>query len=243
MRRAGARDRGRSQPRGLTLAAHDAVPPHPSARVRAMSWRQPRSLHARQLLAASLGLVAFLALAGFALDRAFLETAESNLRERLKNYAWPTRPRSSSPATASSSRPTNRRTRASSGPAAACTPRSCCRSGHWDSPSAQGPTLPAAPMLDARAGALRRPAAVHRRQRRCRRGLPLRLRPDLERRRRAATPSSRYTIYIYEDTTALSRQVARVPRARCGATSAAPALSCCWCRCWCCAGACGRCGA
>ena len=42
-----------------------------------MSWGQPRSLRARQLLAASLGLLAFLALAGVALDRAFLETAKT----------------------------------------------------------------------------------------------------------------------------------------------------------------------
>lgn len=49
-------------------------------------WR-PRSLQARQLLAASLGLVAFLALAGYALDAAFADTARANLRERLKNYA------------------------------------------------------------------------------------------------------------------------------------------------------------
>jgi two-component system sensor histidine kinase PhoQ len=47
-----------------------------------------RSLEARQLLVASLGLVAFLGLTGFALDRAFTETATSSiLRERLKSYA------------------------------------------------------------------------------------------------------------------------------------------------------------
>ena len=46
------------------------------------------SLHARQLLAASLGLVAFLGFTGFALDHAFLETAQSNLRERLQSYAY-----------------------------------------------------------------------------------------------------------------------------------------------------------
>lgn len=51
-----------------------------------VGWR-PRSLRARQLLAASLGLVAFLALAGYALDRAFVNTAEQNLRHRLKGYA------------------------------------------------------------------------------------------------------------------------------------------------------------
>src|SRR5688572_33019418 len=49
-------------------------------------WRA-RSLQSRQLLAASLGLVGFLALAGYALDRAFLETAQSNLRTRLESYA------------------------------------------------------------------------------------------------------------------------------------------------------------
>ena len=49
-------------------------------------WR-PRSLKSRQLTAASLSLVAFLMLAGFALDRAFAETAENNLRQRLKSYA------------------------------------------------------------------------------------------------------------------------------------------------------------
>lgn len=48
---------------------------------------RPRSLQARQLLAASLSLVAFLALAGYALDVAFADTAQQNLRERLKNYA------------------------------------------------------------------------------------------------------------------------------------------------------------
>ena len=50
-----------------------------------MSERAP-SLVARQLLAAGLGLVAFLGLTGFALDRAFTETATSVLQDRLKNY-------------------------------------------------------------------------------------------------------------------------------------------------------------
>ncbi|MEO6365986.1 MAG: two-component sensor histidine kinase, partial [Luteimonas sp.] len=49
-------------------------------------WR-PRSLATRQLLAATLGLLAFLALVGYALDRAFVDTAESNLRQRLESYA------------------------------------------------------------------------------------------------------------------------------------------------------------
>lgn len=46
--------------------------------------RRALSLHARQLLAASLGLVAFLGLTGVALDWAFQRTAVSNLQERLQ---------------------------------------------------------------------------------------------------------------------------------------------------------------
>src|SRR3546814_7395762 len=46
------------------------------------------SLQGRQLLAASLGLIAFLGLTGYALDRAFTETAESALRDRLKSYTY-----------------------------------------------------------------------------------------------------------------------------------------------------------
>jgi two-component system sensor histidine kinase PhoQ len=53
-----------------------------------MSVKRMLSLQARQLLAASLGLVAFLGLTGYALDRAFAETAETALRQRLENYVW-----------------------------------------------------------------------------------------------------------------------------------------------------------
>jgi two-component system sensor histidine kinase PhoQ len=50
-------------------------------------WR-PFSLQARQLLAAGIGLVAFLGLTGYALDQAFTETAEASLRDRLRSYAY-----------------------------------------------------------------------------------------------------------------------------------------------------------
>ena len=50
-------------------------------------WRT-LSLQARQLLAASLALVAFLGLTGYALDRAFVETAQNALRERLVDLAY-----------------------------------------------------------------------------------------------------------------------------------------------------------
>lgn len=45
------------------------------------------SLQARQLLAASLGLVAFLGLTGYALDRAFNRAADSAMHARLLSYA------------------------------------------------------------------------------------------------------------------------------------------------------------
>lgn len=48
-------------------------------------WR-PRSLASRQLLASGIGLIAFLAVVGVALDRAFIDTAERNMRDRLMNY-------------------------------------------------------------------------------------------------------------------------------------------------------------
>ncbi|MCE2944945.1 MAG: ATP-binding protein [Lysobacteraceae bacterium] len=49
--------------------------------------RRRLSLQARQLLAASLGLVAFLGLTGYALDRAFANAAVNSQRERLENFA------------------------------------------------------------------------------------------------------------------------------------------------------------
>ncbi len=50
--------------------------------------RRALSLHVRQLLAASLGLIAFLGLTGVALDEAFRETAISNLHERMQNHSY-----------------------------------------------------------------------------------------------------------------------------------------------------------
>lgn len=50
--------------------------------------RRTLSLQARQLLAAGLALVAFLGVTGYALDRAFTETALSAARERLQNLAF-----------------------------------------------------------------------------------------------------------------------------------------------------------
>ena len=58
-----------------------------AAREPLLGWR-PRSLQSRQLLAASLGLLAFLAITGYALDRAFIDVAGQGLHDRLKAYAY-----------------------------------------------------------------------------------------------------------------------------------------------------------
>ncbi|RZA16957.1 MAG: hypothetical protein EOP93_14325, partial [Lysobacteraceae bacterium] len=67
-----------------------APPPSPEApeprrapRTGRLRIAQPRSLQSRQLWAASVGVIAFLALAGYALDRAFQSTAQSGMRERM----------------------------------------------------------------------------------------------------------------------------------------------------------------
>jgi two-component system sensor histidine kinase PhoQ len=114
-----------------------------------LRW-QPRSLQSRQLWAASLGLVAFLAITGYALDRAFLDVASQGQRERLKSYALyyaghtdfardgtlipPDVP------------PEGRFDRPGSGLYATIE----LPDGRWSSLSSQGPTLPASEMLGGR---------------------------------------------------------------------------------------------
>lgn len=119
-----------------------------SARTSGFGWR-PRSLQSRQLWAASFGLIAFLALTGYALDRAFIDVASEGLRDRLKGYALayvgsiefardgsliePEIP------------PDSRFDRPGSGLYAEIV----MRDGVWVSNSGQGPTLPAGQLLGA----------------------------------------------------------------------------------------------
>jgi two-component system sensor histidine kinase PhoQ len=49
--------------------------------------RRALSLHARQLISASLGLIAFLGLTGIALDKAFQSSLVNSLEERMERYA------------------------------------------------------------------------------------------------------------------------------------------------------------
>ncbi len=113
------------------------------------NWR-PRSLQTRQLWAASLGLVAFLALAGYALDRAFLNTAEGALRERLRSfalyYAAETEFGRGGDLIPPYTPPDPRFVRPGSGLYAEIV----LPNARWTSPSAQGPRLPRGAMLAAK---------------------------------------------------------------------------------------------
>ena len=166
---------------------------------------RPRSLRARQLLAASLGLIAFLALAGYALDRAFLSTAQSGMQERLRSYALAyaggdiARDNSY---VAPYGAPDPRFDRPGSGLyAQVVTP-----GGTWNSASAQGPRLPQAELLPAKASRFEGPLRYVRisgdegQLYRYGYGLIWAAGSDLD-------PEVPYTVYIYEDTTALGRQV------------------------------------
>ncbi|MGV8923458.1 MAG: ATP-binding protein [Thermomonas sp.] len=184
-------------------------PDNPSGdatRRRRLRIAQPRSLQARQLLAASLGLVAFLALAGYALDRSFLSTAQSGMRERLHSYAL-------AYANSDFARdgslvppfdpPDPRFKRPGSGLYA----QIVLPSGRWESDSAQGPRLPAGSMLDARQQAFEGPLPII--QINGQPGEVYRYGYGLiwsgSERQSSEFP---YTVYILEDTTALGRQVA-----------------------------------
>ncbi len=171
-----------------------------------MRIAQPRSLQARQLLAASLGVVAFLALAGYALDRAFLSTAQSGMRERLHSYAL-------AYANSDFARdgsvippydpPDPRFKRPGSGLYA----QIVLPSGRWESDSAQGPRLPAGSMLNPRQQAYEGPLPVT--QINGEAGEVYRYGYGLIWSGNGQKASEfPYTVYILEDTTALGRQVA-----------------------------------
>jgi two-component system, OmpR family, sensor histidine kinase PhoQ len=171
-----------------------------------MNWSRSRSLQARQLLAASLGLVAFLALAGYALDRAFLDTAENNLRERLRSYAMAYAEKGEFARNGEFIPPYEPVDPRFDRPGSGLYAEVVLPNGHWDSNSAQGPTLPRGTMLAPREERFEgpmpitkingEPAEVYRYGW----GLVWSAGGDA----RAEFP---YTIYILEDTTALRRQL------------------------------------
>ena len=168
-----------------------------------LRWR-PRSLQSRQLLAASLGLIAFLALAGYALDRAFIDTAESNLRQRLRSYAL-------AYADSDFARdgsfippydvPDPRFDRPGSGLYAEVV----LPNGRWISASAQGPRLPTGTMLPPKAERFEGPLEITEINGEI--GQAYRYGYGLVWSAGNSSAEFPYTVYILEDTTALSRQV------------------------------------
>ena len=170
-----------------------------------LRWR-PRSLQSRQLWAASLGLVAFLALAGYALDRAFVDVASQGQRDRLKAYVDayagdldfardgtlipPFTP------------PDGRFDRPGSGLYAEVV----LKNGGWASNSTRGPAMPASALLAGGEEHFDGPLPITRSD-----GTPGEVFRygrgfiwDVERRPEAEFP---YTIYVMEDAGTLPRQV------------------------------------
>jgi len=171
-----------------------------------MSWRQPRSLQIRQLLAASLGLIAFLALAGYALDRAFQQTAKDNLHQRLENYALAYADKSEFARNGEFIAPYDPIEPRFERPGSGLYAEVVLPNAHWDSHSAQGPILPASQMLQPNEERFEGPLPMTQINGgqgevfRYGRGFIWSAEGDAK----AEFP---YTIYILEDTTALSQQV------------------------------------
>ncbi|TBR11483.1 MAG: two-component sensor histidine kinase [Lysobacter sp.] len=172
-----------------------------------MRITQPRSLQKRQLLAVSLGLVAFLALAGYALDRAFNNTARGYLRERLSSYALAFAKESDFARDGSFVEPYNTPDARFLRPGSGLYAEVVFPNGHWDSESAQGPTLPPAKLLPAKHQRFEGPLPMHQidgsEGEVYRYGLGLIW--SSEGNRTAEFP---YTIYVYESADALREQVA-----------------------------------
>jgi two-component system sensor histidine kinase PhoQ len=172
-----------------------------------VSWRQPRSLQIRQLLAASLGLIAFLALAGYALDRAFLQTAKDNLRQRLENYALAYADKSDFARNGEFIPPYDPIDPRFERPGSGLYAEVVLPKAHWDSHSGQGPMLPASRMLSPNEERFEGPLPMTQIK-----GTPGEVfrygRGFIWSAEGDAKAEFPYTIYILEDTTALSQQVA-----------------------------------
>ena len=175
-----------------------------------VGWR-PRSLATRQLLAATLGLLAFLALVGYALDRAFVDTAESNLRQRLESYALAyagdtdfDRTGDIVPPYVS---PDPRFDRPGSGLYAAIV----LPNGRWDSMSAQGPRLPSTSMLAPTQKDFAGPLPIT--QLSGVRGEVYRYGEGFVWAERGPQAEFQYTVYVMEDTRPLQAQLTVFRRA------------------------------
>jgi len=175
-----------------------------SKRASGFGWR-PRSLQSRQLWAASLGLVAFLALTGYALDRAFLDVASEGLRERLRGYALAYAGNIEFARDGTLIPPEQAPDDRFDRPGGGLYAEVVLPSGRWISPSAQGPSLPDGEMLPAMTEQFDESLPITRSNGEqaavFRYGIGL---VDATRGEAAEFP---YTIYVMEDAGTLPRQV------------------------------------
>ena len=184
-------------------------------------WR-PRSLQSRQLWAASLGLVAFLALTGYALDRAFFDVASQGQRERMESfalyYAGHTDFARDGSLIPPDVPPDGRFDRPGSGLYAVIE----LPNGHWTSLSAQGPVLPDGEMLAGNEERTDGPLPMTRSD-----GLPgevYRYGIGLVDATRGEASEFPYTIWVMEDAGTLPRQVTRFRKALWGNLGIAAAV-------------------
>ncbi|MGG6462028.1 ATP-binding protein [Solilutibacter silvestris] len=126
----------------------------------AQFWK-PRSLLRRQLLVSTIGLAAFLALAGVALDRAFEQTAQENMRIRLSNYALTYAARTDFDVTNALVPPAITPDPRLDLPASGLYAQIVQRNGRWQSQSAvYGPQLPLPPLLEPNVETFSGPVAL-----------------------------------------------------------------------------------
>lgn len=185
------------------MPAANPANPKPAGRDPFSGWR-PRSLRARQLLAASLGLVAFLFLAGYALDKAFQPTLQRNMRERMASYAKAylngiefDRDNAVIDYNVDSSPPDPRFIRPGSGLYA----QIVLPDSHWISRSGEGPELPVGPILAPNQEVFEGPLPIVQID-----GSP----SEVYRYGLGASwkdDEFRYTVYILEDTSAMAAQL------------------------------------
>ncbi len=169
-----------------------------------VGWR-PRSLRARQLLAASLGLIAFLALAGYALDRAFVSTAEQNLRHRLKGYAMSYANKVEFARDGSLIPPELPVDPRFAQPGSGLYAEVVLPSGHWGSDSTLGPDLPKPAMLSPLQEAFDGPVAM--KQLSGEDGMVYRFGLGTIYANRGPDAEFPYSIYISEDSKVLASQL------------------------------------
>ena len=112
---------------------------------------QPRSIQARQLIVATAGLVAFLALAGYALDHTFRVTAESDLKQKLQGYAYAFAGQAEIARSGTIIPPIDERMPDSEflRPGSGLYARIFTPDTMWDSPSSRGPVLPELPSIQS----------------------------------------------------------------------------------------------